>query len=140
TKQLPSLRTSELCEPWRGLRFGHYCQNLDGRAGHIVEDPNFVYPQPILWTEQSSQSLDATAARFLGLVTQMRFERSPDSRASICRQPPEVFDSFGSKDDLERHSGQIIARFAWGSNEANSLPWANVGAPWARPRLPLRAL
>ena len=118
---------------------GHYRQDLDGRAGHVVEHPNFVYPQSILWTEQSSQSLDAAAARLFGLVPQMCFERGPNGRPNTCRQPLEVFDSFGSKDDLERHSGQTIARFALVPNERLALPQANFSVRTARQRMLLRA-
>src|SRR5712692_3082391 len=99
-----------------GLRFGHDRQNLDGRAGNIIEHPNFADAQPILRAEQSSQPLDATTARFLWLVSQMRFERSPHGRPNVGRQPSEVFDGFGGENDGERHSGQIIARFAGASN------------------------
>jgi hypothetical protein len=50
-------------------------------------------------------------ARFLGLVSQVRFERSPHGRPNVSRQPPEVFDGFGRENNDEGHSGQIIARF-----------------------------
>jgi hypothetical protein len=56
------------------------------------------------------------ATSFVELVSQMRFGRAPHGRPNIRRQPPEVFDSFGGKDDGEGHSGQIIARLAGSSN------------------------
>ncbi len=75
--------TAREAESWLAhLRFEHY--------------PDFVYPQPILWTEKSWQSLDAAAAGFLGLVSQMRFyaqsgqspEHSPLAAEGL-RQPRE---------------------------------------------------
>src|SRR6266849_2317692 len=86
------------------------------RSPKSRRSPNFAYAQPILRTEQSSQPLDATTARFLGLVSQVRFERSPHGRPNVGRQPPEVFDGFGGENDGEGHSGQIIAKFPGASN------------------------
>jgi len=56
-----------------------------------------------LRTEQSSQPLDATTAPFLGLVSQVRFERSPHGRPNESRQPPEVFDGLDLGPSLLRH-------------------------------------
>jgi hypothetical protein len=61
---------------------------------------------------QSSQSLDTAAADFVGLVPQVRFERSSHSSPNVRFDPLEVFDSFWGEDDVEGHSSQIIARFA----------------------------
>jgi hypothetical protein len=40
----------------------------------------------------------------------MPFERRTNVGPSIRLQQPEVFHGFGGKNDLETHSGQIIAR------------------------------
>jgi len=99
------------------LRFGHYCQNLDGRTGHIVENPDIVYPQPILRTEQSSRSLDATAARSLGLVPQMRLERSPD----VARALAVSLLSLRQLREQGRSRTASWPDYYGASNEANSL-------------------
>jgi hypothetical protein len=85
---------------------------------------------------QSSQPLDATATGFVGLVSQVRFERAPHRRPNVRCQPPEVFDSFGGEDDGEGHFGQIIARFAGASNARNAASTANDSAAAATLKVP----
>jgi len=40
----------------------------------------------------------------------MRFKRIADDRSNVGPQTPKIFDRLRSQDDLEAHSGQIIAR------------------------------
>ncbi|MDH2342757.1 hypothetical protein [Bradyrhizobium sp. SSUT77] len=77
---------------------------------NIVEYPDFAYAPPVLGPTQTPQFLDPAAADFLGLVPQMRFQCSSNGRADMCSQALEIFNCFWSKDDIESHSGQIIAR------------------------------
>jgi hypothetical protein len=78
----------------------------------------------------------------------MPLERRPNAGPSIRFQQPEVFDGFGSKDDLETHSGQIIARpedrQTWFAHVAARELWCMIAPnnnpkqggllePWPRP-------
>jgi hypothetical protein len=82
-----------------------------------MEHPDLADAEPILRAAQPLQPFDPAAARFLRLVSQMRFERGPQRRPEMRFDPSEVFDSLGSQDDLEGHSGQNIARSARPSNQ-----------------------
>jgi hypothetical protein len=89
-------------------------------ARNIIEHPDVADPQPVLRPAQSSQSLDSATARFLGLVPEIRFERSSYSRPNVRFQALKIVDSFWGEDDVERHSGQIIARYAGSSKIGKS--------------------
>jgi hypothetical protein len=94
-----------------GLRFGHDGQNFDGRAGNIIEHPDIVDPQLVLRAVQSPQSLDPATTGFLGPVLEMGFERGSHGGPNVRLQALKIVDSFWGEDDVERHSGQIVARF-----------------------------
>src|SRR5208282_4299425 len=78
--------------------------------------------QPILRPTQSPQPFDATAARFLRLVSEMRFERTSHRSSNVRLQPPEVFDGFRGENNGERHSGYNIARFSLAVKPVTSRP------------------
>jgi hypothetical protein len=52
----------------------------------------------------------------------MRYEGCPDACPNIRLQQVEVFNGFGSQDDLETHSGQNIARTAAGQPRSPGAP------------------
>lgn len=53
-------------------------------------------------------------------MTKMRLKSIPDRRPNIGFQRPEVFDRLWGQNDLEAHSGQVIARIFAGSKLSNN--------------------
>ena len=58
----------------------------------------------------SSQAFDAALARFGRLMAQMRFDGITNRRTIMGLKVLQVLHGFRGEDDLESHSGYIIAR------------------------------
>src|SRR3981081_2871070 len=100
-----SFPTSEFFQPCLCLRFDHDRQNLDGRAGNIIEHTNLGHTEPILRSIESAESLDAAAPWLRGFMSQMRFEGCAYGTLNVCLQRLKVFDGLWSQDDVKTHSG-----------------------------------
>jgi hypothetical protein len=66
---------------------------VNGRAGHIIENADFIDAKPVLWPRKTAQTLDASTARTSRLVPQVPFEGGPHRASNIRLQRPEVFNS-----------------------------------------------
>jgi len=91
-----------LCQPSLSLRFGHDRHDLDGRAGHIVENADFVDAKSRLRAPKAAKALDAPTTRTSRLVPQMSIEGVPHRASNIRFQRLEVFNS------LWRHYNGIV--------------------------------
>jgi len=84
---------------------GHDRQDLDGRAGHIVENADFVDAKSVLRAPKAAKALDAATTRTSRLVPQMSFEGVPRRASNIRFQRLEVFNSLWRQYNVEAHSG-----------------------------------
>jgi hypothetical protein len=91
-----------------------------------MEHPHITDPQPILRALHATKALDPAATDLRRLVTQVSFDGIAHLRPDVGSQRPQLIDGAGSQDDLERHSGQIIARRPFSSNARADVPWRTV--------------
>ena len=85
-------------------------EDFDGCFCDVIEHPHLIYPEAILRPFQPTESLDTAAADFRGLVAEVTFDGVPHPAANVGLESLELPNRRWGQDDLEPHSGQIIAR------------------------------
>jgi hypothetical protein len=80
-----------------------------------MEHPDVSNPQAILWLAKSTKSPDATFTDLRG-VREVHGERFDDASSHGHRQALERGDGARRKNNVECHSGYILARFRMMSN------------------------
>jgi hypothetical protein len=91
--------------------FGDDREDLDFRFCNVIKHPDVAYSETVLGLAQAPESFDSALADFGRLVLQVPLERLFDTGSNGHGQVLERGDGLRSQDDLEGHSGQIIARF-----------------------------
>ena len=75
-----------------------------------IEHPQITYPESVLRPRQAPQPLDSATTQRHRLVPEVLLQRRLDRGALGGLEPPEVLHRLRGEDDIEWHSGQIIAR------------------------------
>lgn len=85
-------------------------KDFDACFRDVIEHPDLMNPEAILRPFDATEPLDAAAAHLRGLVTEVEFDRLTDPATDVRPEGLELPYRRGGEDDLEPHSGQIIAR------------------------------
>lgn len=99
-----------LIEPGLRLRFADDGENFDRRLRNVIEHQDVVDSEAVLRATHAPQPLDAALADLRRSEPQVALERVSDPAADVRRERPEGPTGARGQDDLETHSGQIIAR------------------------------
>ena len=96
-------------EPTLRLGFLDDREDLDRCFRNVIEHPDVADSQSELGQAQPPQPFDAALADLRRLVSQVPLDGVLDLGPKVRGQAPQRPHGRGRKDDLERHSGQIIA-------------------------------
>ncbi len=102
-----------LVEPRLGLLLGDDCKDFDRRFCNVIEHPHLPDAKSVLWPAESTKPLNAALADSAWFVSQVTFESVAHPCPIATGQPPEILGGLWCQDNLESHSGQMIARSWW---------------------------
>lgn len=105
-----------LVEPCLSVGFRDDGEDLDLRFCNVIKHPDVAHSEPVLGLAQTPESLESALADFGRFVREMQFEGRPDAGANRHREVLQRGRCLRSQNDLESHSGQIIARTSGSRN------------------------
>ena len=94
-------------EPGLGLVLRDDGEDFDCRLRDVIEHPDLVNPEPVLWPIDTAQALDAGPAQLGRLVAQVQLDGVPDTRLEVGSNGSQALDRLRGQDDLERHLARL---------------------------------
>jgi hypothetical protein len=76
----------------------------------VIEHPRLFNPKPVPGPIKATKPLDPALAQLRRLVPKVELDRVPNRGADVSGQLTELAHGARCEDDLEPHSGQILAR------------------------------
>jgi len=82
-------------------------EDFDPCFCNVIEHPDLINPESVLWLLQAAQPLDAATTQLGRLVTQMSLDGASHPGSNVSAERSKLRDRCGSEDNLEPHLARL---------------------------------